>query len=216
MNQDAPLFIAIKEGKLSKVKKLLKKGVDINTKTDYHKTLLGVAIYYGKINIVKLLISKGADVNAADEKGSILHMAAEFDTKEHRQIAELLIKAGADVNAKTKKQIDQFDLELIERGLMENDKEASTRPLHEAVKTVCIKLVKLLISKGADVNAKNERLTTPLNFAAKQGNKDIAKLLISKGADVNAQNTAGKTPLTMALKEGHKKVVKLLKKHKAH
>lgn len=42
--------------------------------------------------------------------------------------------------------------------------------------------VNALISKGANVNAKNGYGTTPLHLAASMGDKEIAELLISKGA----------------------------------
>ena len=53
-------------------------------------------------------------------------------------------------------------------------------------------LVKLLIDKGADVNARDDILDTPLHGAS---NKETAEILIKAGADVNAKNIYGKAIL---------------------
>ncbi len=59
-------------------------------------------------------------------------------------------------------------------------------------------LVKLLVSKGAEVNAKNNDEYTPLHHAVSCAydrpiNIEIVKFLISLGADVNAKNRYGHT-----------------------
>lgn len=71
-------------------------------------------------------------------------------------------------------------------------------------------VVKLLIDKGADVNAKANHDATPLHEAAKEGHMELAELLITRGADVNAKETFGETPLHEAVKGAHKEVAKLL------
>ncbi len=53
-------------------------------------------------------------------------------------------------------------------------------------------IVKLLITKGADVNSKGEHGFTPLFLTRR---KDIAELLIENGADIHAKNNKGSTPL---------------------
>ena len=58
--------------------------------------------------------------------------------------------------------------------------------------------IRVLISEGAEVNAKDEYGMTPLLYATWKSSPEIVQLLIEKGADVNARNTDGRTPLTIA------------------
>ena len=69
-----------------------------------------------------------------------------------------------------------------------------------AVNVQCpfINIVKLLIEKGADINTKNEYGSTALITAALESSVDIVKFLIEKGADVNAKNNDGNTALIYA------------------
>ena len=83
-------------------------------------------------------------------------------------------------------------------------------PLYVAVSSGNKEIAELLISKGADVNAKDKDGRTSLHSAASSGNKEIAELLISKGADVNAQSNNGWTPLHSAASNGSKEIAELL------
>jgi hypothetical protein len=71
-------------------------------------------------------------------------------------------------------------------------------------------IMELLISKGADVNSKNNSGNTPLLVAISGGNKEMVSLLISKGADVNSMNNLGKTPLVLAKNLGKTDIAELL------
>lgn len=58
--------------------------------------------------------------------------------------------------------------------------------------------VKSLISKGVDVNAKDEVGRTALHVAALQGRPGVAQVLIANGADLHARDKEGCTPLACA------------------
>jgi ankyrin repeat protein len=59
-------------------------------------------------------------------------------------------------------------------------------------------VVKLLIERGAAVNATSAGGFTPLLFAAREGDVESARTLVSAGADVNVTTPEGETPLIIA------------------
>ena len=81
--------------------------------------------------------------------------------------------------------------------------ESGRTPIYAATVGGDKEVVKLLIAKGADVNAKagiSEK--TPLHEAASSGHKEVVELLIANGADVNAKKKFGRTPLHGAATKG--------------
>jgi ankyrin repeat protein len=85
---------------------------------------------------------------------------------------------------------------------------AST-PLMHAAAFGNLETMKLLIAKGADVNARNDANATALLWCARDPEK--ARLLIENGADVNVQSRQGRTPLIVAaLRHGNAAIVRLL------
>ncbi|XP_059914626.1 ankyrin repeat domain-containing protein 12 isoform X1 [Gadus macrocephalus] len=91
--------------------------------------------------------------------------------------------------------------------------ERGETTLHLAAIRGDSKLVKELISLGADVNVKDFAGWTPLHEACNLGYYDVAKVLISAGAEVNTQGLDDDTPLHDASSSGHKDIVKLLLRH---
>ena len=73
-------------------------------------------------------------------------------------------------------------------------------------KEVC----KVLIGKGAEVDAAKEDVETALMLSASVGHKELCKMLIEKGADVNATRKNGWTALMKAALFGYKEVCKVL------
>lgn len=73
-----------------------------------------------------------------------------------------------------------------------------TRPLCWAVRMNRGDIVKLLLEKGADVNAEEGDDGTALDVAALSGHADLVRLLLSHGAAVNHMDHGGHTALMMS------------------
>lgn len=71
-------------------------------------------------------------------------------------------------------------------------------------------LVKILLDRGAEVNARDEHGWTPLHHAASRDAVSILQLLLDKGADVNSKTVEGATPLHVAAASGSLNTISLL------
>ena len=87
---------------------------------------------------------------------------------------EAALAEGTDVNA----QDDELGLPPLAWAALHGQTEA----------------MRLLIEKGADVNARSEDGNTPLHGAAFLGQAEAAKLLIDNGADTTVRDEDGETP----------------------
>ena len=94
----------------------------------------------------------------------------------------LIEKRGEDVRVET----GYSKLEISVFGST-HPKEGKLSPIFFAAKSGNPELIKYLVYKGANVNARSNFHTTPLMHAITAGHIDAAKMLISLGANVNAQ-----------------------------
>jgi len=72
-----------------------------------------------------------------------------------------------------------------------------------------IRLAKLLISKGADVNARDINGYTPIHKSALNGHTEIVRLLIANNVNVNVNGR--RSPLRWAIEEGHTEIANILR-----
>jgi len=166
------LVTAVEFGFSDRVKGMLDRNPDlIRARNDKGKTLIEIAVLNGKHSIVEVLIAKGVDVTKV-RSGSwtLLHSAT---LRAHVRVAEVLIREGVDVNAQisTGDSALHFAITYIPTG-------AST--LHGDY--LAMPMVKLLVSKGSDVNMANTKGETPLQRANALRRKRIASFLREHGA----------------------------------
>ena len=69
---------------------------------------------------------------------------------------------------------------------------------------------KLVIRRGADVNAQGYLYSNALHTASFRGHEKVVSMLLERGADVNAQGGEYGNALQAASIGGYKKVVKML------
>lgn len=176
-----PLHCAASNGKLDMVKYFIdEEKVDVNIKDNGYWTPLHWASWGGHLDVAKYLVDKRANINAKD-KGSKIPLNVAIDQK-HNDVVKYLEQAQLDLN----------------------------KELLIAAKGGDLNKVIDLISKGANVNVKDNNDDTPLHLAV--GYLDVVKYLISKGANINAKCKAGKTTLDIARDRGHNNVINYLEK----
>lgn len=187
---------------------LLASGTNANSSDVAGRTLLMAAAELGNANAVKLLLSHGAKVNARDrlsyhdQGGSTaLHRAARY---QHHEIVRLLITSKADLNVCDKNgqtalhwAAENGDLPmtqlLLDAGANPDRSCRTSTSLSTAVVLGHIDIVRLLLSKGAQLSHPANARTPVLQYAVHIRKPDLCRLLIEAGADVNATDYEGRT-----------------------
>lgn len=165
---------------------LLKNGCDINGRKGLELTPLLMAIDNGHTGIAEMLLDNGAHTGAVSGLSLIyLTVAMEPENYSERLVQRLIAKGIIDG--------EDFSLYLL----------PAAEFGHEVI-------AKLLLAKGANVNASDAKLWTPLHTAAWYSQEAIMKLLLDRGANIEAVNRGAETPLHVAVRSSSKAAVKLL------
>jgi hypothetical protein len=180
---------------------IIDRSTDINKKSHrYGFSALHFAVLKDDCKMAELLLKAGANPNIKTDylhgKRWIqpLHIAAACD---HDDMIDILIKGGADLNAVLSEKwtallISVFSLfykrcpptaikKMIKYGadLNLSDKDGVT-PLHWAVDLNNVKVVKLLINSGANVDSKDKYSRKPLDIAYANECQEITLMLENK------------------------------------
>jgi ankyrin repeat protein len=159
-----PLMFAAAFGSLEAMKLLIANGADAKAESEAGVTALHWCT--GDVAKVRLLLDRGTDVNKASRFGRtpLLVAAGTYGTLE---TVQLLLQKGAEVNV-----VDS----------------AGYTPLNAAANVDNTAVAKLLIEKGASLEAKTSigQVGTALMGAAHSGNLELTRLLLAHHADFNA------------------------------
>lgn len=167
-----------REKNLEMIKHLISKGIDIDIKNQKNKesplNYLMFPLMQNRnkeqgIKLVKFFIEKGADVNTRDKFNETpLHKAVKYSAA---AVVLILLDNKAEINCR--------------------DKNGDT-PLHEAARPILvigsqksqrielgrkIEIARLLISRGADIHAKNNKGQTPLDKAGESYFEEFISLI---------------------------------------
>ncbi len=182
------LNVAARAGDLERVKALLAAGASVAERDSLGGTPLHDAAWAGDLAIVQYLLDKGADPNARHLESGSTPLDYAVITN-HRDVVEMFLLRGSRVGPAA---------------------------LHLAANRGYGEVVRLLIAKGADVNARDSSGSTPLDEAAWKGQLEVASILLKHGAEANVHNpNTGVTPLHESAVKGHCEIAALLIAHGA-
>jgi ankyrin repeat protein len=223
-------MIAAGVGSVEEVKMLLDRGVDVNgAEPKSLQNALMWAASEGHPAVVDVLIQRGANVKAASKAGftPLIFAAMKNDAPSVKR----LLAAGANPNdaipdgtkvltIAASKSGYASAMALLDGGADPNvaDRTKST-PLHAAAQAGALDLVKKLLAKGANLNAKTDPAQaagfrpaageqTPLLLAARFNHVDVMRALIEAGADTKLKGQDGAGFLLAASASGRVEAAK--------
>ena len=215
VNATTDIFTAIKEGDLDAVRRLVAADPALaRARNEQGISAILFARYQFRMNVVDILLGARPELDIfeaaalghtgrvaallpadhararayAPDGFTALHLAAFFG---HAEAARVLLDHGADLSALSRNHL-------------------ANMPLHAGAAGRSHEVCALLVTRGADVNARQHGGYTPLHEAAQNGNRPLVDLLLAHGADPLARTDDGKTPADMATESGHEELAELL------
>jgi ankyrin repeat protein len=234
-----PLLIAARHGDQESARILLAAGADVNESTPEDGSALVVASGSGHEELAIVLLEKGADPNIADRFGTTaLHYSMLKAIAPYQDITsslayltymfrpnmtglvEALLRHGVNPNAR-----------LLKTPRLPNGKSAmlslsGATPFWLAAAVGDVRIMQMLVEKGADPMLATEEKVTPLMAAAGLGRRvnghmdrtateekealEAVKFLVELGADVHASTETGLTAMHGAAYTGGNTIVRFL------
>lgn len=172
------LHFAILEGNITALKFLVSKGANVGATNLDEQTPLNLASKQADIAIVKLLLEEGSNIEAKDVDG--LTPLLTSLRRDDPSVSRLLIESGANIEA--------FDT------------RRRWTPLHWAATSGNNAILRLLLEKHSNINARDYQNSTPIILSLEREHNTTATLLLSAGADLKLANIEDITPLQAALR----------------
>lgn len=190
--EDVALVEAAAGGDLESVRRLLDRGVDVDSTDAQGRTAVTAAVYADDLEIVQALIEAGADVDIQDDIRTNAFLAT--GETGNAEILRTVLRADPDL-ARTNRFGGTALIPAADRGHVE--------------------VVRELVRTAIDLDHINDLGWTALLEAVILGDggdahQGIVRILVDAGADVEIADAAGVTPLEHARRSGYEEIVHIL------
>jgi ankyrin repeat protein len=191
------------------VQRLLGAGARVNQPDGLGNTALAIAVRHDNAVMVDLLLKRKANprVRNNKKKTAIDLAIARGDQK----VASAFSRNGINLQKSSQRTL-AVDVDSFEKSIRK-----SGDALYKGWPILSIasllgeeQIVKQLLAKKVDVNARDQLANTALHRAASKEQTKVMGLLLAAGAKVDARNKNGETPLYLAARAGRATAVKNL------
>lgn len=178
--------VAVELGKLEVARGWLDEGLPPDTEADRIGTGLMIGAWEGNIAMMELFLSRGADIHHVNRHGEqALQLAA---WRGRTEAVRWLLDRGASVSRAGK----------------------AWSALHYAVFAGHEDIARLLMARGADIDARAPNDATVLMMAAREGREPLVRALVEAGADTRLKNDRGDTAFSWAMRNGNLRIASLV------
>lgn len=210
------IFAAVDANDPERIHELIRHRADI---VDAHRpsdglSLVLYAMYQGKWELVDILapIHPGLDIFESAALGRASRVK-HLTTTNRKLLAKIAPDGWTALHlAAFFGQIDSVRI-LLEQGAEvdpPSQNAMANHPLHAAAAGRHLMVCDILLTNGADVNAKQHGGWTPLMAAAQHGDRGLCELFLRRGARKGEKSDDGKTAAALAAEHGHEDIARLL------
>lgn len=161
---DGALRAAAERNDLAAFESLIQQGADVNARDAQQDSAFLIAARNGHTRLVRVALATGADIRALNRYGSTALMGPAY--RGHVETVRLLLATPIDIHHVNK---------LGWTALLEAIVLGTDGPVHREI-------VRLLIERGSDVNARDGSGATALQLATQKGQAEVVRMLLAAGA----------------------------------
>ncbi|CAG2101522.1 unnamed protein product [Medioppia subpectinata] len=212
----SPLHLAADNSRFDVLELLLKHSAKVNILDGLGQTALHRCAREDNVSAAQILLSYGADTTIVSLQGYTAEQLAKDNVQ--KLLANHRLTSTGDTEYKLLEASKAGELDVVKAILksyphLVNCRDLDGRlstPIHFAAGYNRVNVVEFLLSRNADVSAKDKGGLAPLHNACSYGHLEVAELLIKHKANVNATDLWKFTPLHEASAKGKIDIVKLL------
>ncbi len=217
MPTDTDLIAAIKSNEVARARQIVEADRSLtNARDENGVSAIMNARYRGQTELVELLLASGVilDVFEAATLGNLARLREVLD-RDARQVNVWSADGFTPLHLACFFGQEQSARLLLERGadpaaVAQNPMRV--QPLHSAAAGRQLGIMRMLLERGAPVNARQHLGWTALHEAANQGNREMVETLLRHGADPALGNDDGKTPADIAAERRHAEIAELFQR----